>query len=438
MWFILFGLILSVSNVLSEFRFDNYALYKIIPKDVEQVNYLKTIQNSDAGYDFWNDPASPAGYVNVLTSPENRNEFENVLKSKNIDFEINTENIQEAIDQEVIQTYTRSNVKSMRWDGYYNLSSINAWIDDLAAEYPKIVTVITGGTSYEGRSIKGLRISHGQGRRVIFLEGGIHSREWISPATVNYITNELLTSDNEETKFAAHNFDWYIFPVTNPDGYVWSFENFRMWRKNRRPVGEHFGIDLNRNWDNNWMVEGASSNPARDDYAGPEPFSEPETKSLSEFIASIGDRIDMYLSFHSYSQMLLLPFGNTTAPLANYHDAREIGIRAMGALSVKYGTQYRTGNIAETIYLATGGSVDWVKEELKVPLVYCYELRDNGTYGFVLPPAQILPNNLEVMDSILELIFQARRFGYLQSSGYSVNASLVLIVAALLAKFLQD
>lgn len=26
-----------------------------------------------------------------------------------------------------------------------------------------------------------------------------------------------------------------------------------MWRKNRRPVGNNFGIDLNRNWNNNWL-----------------------------------------------------------------------------------------------------------------------------------------------------------------------------------------
>lgn len=113
----------------------------------------------------------------------------------------------------------------MIWDAYYNLASINAWIDDLAKHFPNIVTVIDGGTSYENRTIKGLKISHGEGRRAIFLEGGIHSREWISPATVTYITNELLTQDDEEIKAAAQGFDWYIFPVTNPDGYVWSFEN---------------------------------------------------------------------------------------------------------------------------------------------------------------------------------------------------------------------
>lgn len=70
-----------------------------------------------------------------------------------------------------------------------------------------------------------------------------------------------------------------------------------------------------------FLVVGASANPATDNYAGIGPFSEPETRHLSTFIRSIGDKIDIYLSFHSYGQLLLLPFGNTTDPVANYEEA---------------------------------------------------------------------------------------------------------------------
>lgn len=110
----------------------------------------------------------------------------------------------------------------MYWDGYYTLEAINAWINALGKAYPDIVTVLSAGRTYENREIIGLKISHGPGRKAIFLEGGIHSREWISPATVNFIANELLISDYAETKQAAHDFDWYIFPVTNPDGYFYT------------------------------------------------------------------------------------------------------------------------------------------------------------------------------------------------------------------------
>lgn len=113
----------------------------------------------------------------------------------------------------------------MSWDAYYPLNDIETWMSDMAQEYPKIVTEIVGGTTYEGRQIKGLKISSGGDKKAIIIEAGIHSREWITMTTACYITNELLTSEDNETKILATEFDWYIFPVTNPDGYVWSHES---------------------------------------------------------------------------------------------------------------------------------------------------------------------------------------------------------------------
>lgn len=111
----------------------------------------------------------------------------------------------------------------MQWDQYYDLEQIYSWLDDLIEAHPE-VTEIIGATSYEDRQIKGVKISHGNGKKAIFVEGGIHSREFISPATVNYILNELLNSNNEDIQEIARAFDWYIFPVTNPDGYIHAVE----------------------------------------------------------------------------------------------------------------------------------------------------------------------------------------------------------------------
>lgn len=64
--------------------------------------------------------------------------------------------------------------------------------------------------------------------------------------------------------------------------------------------------------------------------------------------------------------------------------------------------------------LASGGSVDWVKSTLKLPLVYTYELRDKEEdyYGFLLPADQIIPNGQEVLDSLVALFQEAKKFGY--------------------------
>ncbi|XP_073950184.1 zinc carboxypeptidase-like [Choristoneura fumiferana] len=415
-----------------KFNFTNYALYRIIPKNIEELTTLHSmIHTNNKDLDFFDEPVNVDGLVSVVTSPGYRKTFDEILKANKIYAEVTIENIQAVIDKERIGKYAHRNVRSMTWDAYYTFEDIYSWLDDVAAGNSDVVSLIYGGMSYEGREIKGVKISHGSGRRSIFIEGGIHAREWISYATVNYIINELVYSEDPETQAAARDFDWYIFPCTNPDGYVWTHTDFRLWRKNRKPVGTEFGIDLNRNWNSNWLLKSSSTDPSSNTYAGIGPFSEIEARTLASYIESVADTMEMYLSFHSSGQLLMVPYGNTTDPLDNYYDTIKIGRQAMGSLAVRHGTPYITGNIAEAIYEATGTSVDWVKEKLRIPLTYCYELRDRGQYGHLLPADQILPNSEEVMDSVLALIREGRALGYFNSSA-SIKVSISLLLGIVL------
>lgn len=119
---------------------------------------------------------------------------------------------------------------SFDWVEYHNLSAIHAWLDELSTMYPGIVTTAVIGTSIEGRQIKGVVIDFKSGERganplTAMIEGGIHAREWISPATVTWIIKEFLTSDDPDVRFLAETFVWHIFPVTNPDGYEYTFRS---------------------------------------------------------------------------------------------------------------------------------------------------------------------------------------------------------------------
>lgn len=124
------------------------------------------------------------------------------------------------IDSQIIGDY--KNTREMTWTSYYSLDDIYSWLDDLAAANPEKVTVINGGSTFEGRQIKGVKIALNPGKRAIFIEGGIHAREWISPATVTGIINELLTSTDPKFQKIAGSFEWHLFPSTNPDGYVYT------------------------------------------------------------------------------------------------------------------------------------------------------------------------------------------------------------------------
>lgn len=154
-----------------------------------------------------------------------------------------------------------SSANDFEWRNYYHLETIYAWLDHLVEKYNTIIKPIQVGTSYEGVPIKGVKLSHKANNTAIFIEGGIHAREWISPATATFILDKLLTSEDKDVQDIAQNFDWIFFPVINPDGYKATFEKDRMWRKTRQPFGLCRGTDLNRNWNSHWNQSGSSSDP---------------------------------------------------------------------------------------------------------------------------------------------------------------------------------
>jgi murein tripeptide amidase MpaA len=63
-----------------------------------------------------------------------------------------------------------------------------------------------------------------QKRAAIFIDCGIHAREWISPAFCLYAIDRLLDPSESEM---TDKFDFYIVPVTNPDGYAYTWAGNR-------------------------------------------------------------------------------------------------------------------------------------------------------------------------------------------------------------------
>lgn len=124
---------------------------------------------------------------------------------------------------------------------------------------------------------------------------GIHAREWISPATVTYIISEFVENRDKHLP-VIDGIDFYIVPVVNPDGYEYTHYGQRLWRKNRSK-GNYFcpGTDLNRNWGYMWGGQGTSGDNCREIYRGTGPFSEPETRSVSNFVLNNKDNMKVPL-----------------------------------------------------------------------------------------------------------------------------------------------
>jgi len=320
-------------------------------------------------------------------------------------------NVQDLIDQETPQI---SPTAGFGWESYYSFEEIYDWLDELLEQYPTILTSHLVGYSYENREIRAVKLSHKEGNQAIVIEATIHAREWISSATATWVLNELLTSTDPDVIDIATNFDWYFIPLLNVDGFVYTKTTNRLWRRTRYPHYHLcYGVDLNRNFDFEWMRVGASDNPCSETHAGPRAFSDPESRALRDFYEARKADISVYLALHSYGQYILSPFGYTLDRADNYDQLMQIGNAAASAIRQRYGTEYTVGSTAEVLYFNSGSSRDWLKGVHNINVSYTIELRDTGNYGFVLPPDQILPTALELFDGIKAIVQECRSIGFL-------------------------
>uniref|UniRef100_A0A336K8H3 Zinc carboxypeptidase A 1 n=1 Tax=Culicoides sonorensis TaxID=179676 RepID=A0A336K8H3_CULSO len=371
-------------------RYDNYKVIRIDISTTEQLNLLKDIEDFDTAYNFWESPEGVGTSTDIVIPPYKFEEIESFLNKFNFKYETTIENLQAIIDNEKIGNAD----DGLDWEAYYPLEAIYEWLGKVAQENSKYVTPFEIGKSYEGRPILGVKISYKEGNPGIFIESNIHAREWITSATVTWIINEFLNSEDPAVRDLAENIDWYIIPVLNVDGFEYSHTTDRQWRKTRIPVSSLcFGTDANRNFDYLWFTGGSSNNPCSNTYAGPNAFSEPETKALASFYDKIHQNITAYFSFHNYGQYLLYPYGSPAADRVSNEDEHQyVGQAAIAKLEERYGTKYTTGDALNVLYAASGISIDWAKGVYDVPFSFTYEFRDKGKLGFLLPADQIIPN----------------------------------------------
>jgi len=182
-------------------------------------------------------------------------------------------------------------------------------------------------------------------------------------------------------------------PVFNVDGYFYTMANpnNRLWRKNRKPSSSKcVGTDLNRNFAKGWGGQGASTNACSDTYRGSAAFSEPESKKVSDYLALKATGFwKGYIDFHSYGQLWMFPWGYTSTAPPDATAQGTLCTAGANALFAVHGTTFTTGQTYTTIYPASGVTNDWTYGNLGIVYSFDIELRDTGTYGFLLPATQI-------------------------------------------------
>merc|ERR1712038_2241680 len=398
------GLCLHDSVIENVSDFSDFQVFRALPKTREEADFLHSLRLTATHYDFWTE-VQVGGVVDIMVPQEKKQELLADLEDRDIQHSLHINNVQELIEKEKIpaaperwQMTRMAPRHSMTWTEYHSLEDMYTYLDFIEAEFD-FVTTEEIGQSGEGRPMRVAKICRGEcgSKPAVWIDGGIHAREWVSPAATTWVLKELVEND------AAHpdlleNLDWYILPCVNPDGYLYTQTNNRLWRKTRTPNGNSgcYGTDANRNWGYHWGTGGSSSDPCSDTYMGPEAFSEIETKNVRDWLTLNKETVKFYNNVHSYSQLVLLPWGYGYDEPDNVDDLYALAEVSNDALYGTHQKTYEIGCIPCLLYVASGGSLDWTLGELGIPYSYAMELRDTGLYGFLLPPAQIIPTGEEV------------------------------------------
>uniref|UniRef100_A0A1I8EX10 Peptidase_M14 domain-containing protein n=1 Tax=Wuchereria bancrofti TaxID=6293 RepID=A0A1I8EX10_WUCBA len=357
---------------------------------LNNANVINFLEPKRILVDIWAKPNMYRNHADVLVAPEYLDSFLALLRMRGVsDIQIVANDIQKEIDRERRDLAYAMKYRSRRSVGDNSLANFNLiayhrydeivdYLRKLSRLHPNLAEIFNVTKTYEGRDLIGIKIgSRSSFKPAIFIDAGIHAREWIAPAVALYIITKLVTEYGKDSNLThmTDKFDWYIVPVANPDGYEYSMTTDRLWRKTRsRNVTVNkwcVGADANRNWGYRWGEAGASRSPCSNIYPGSTAFSE------------------VYVSLHSYGQLFLAPWGYTNDRPNNYYDQKQAASLAVEAI------RKRTDP-------ASGTSIDYMQDK-GVPYIYGIELRPedaDNNFGFTIPARFIEPTGQLVTSAL--------------------------------------
>ena len=230
----------AVPKVDRKVSYNGYKAYRVSTGSLAQIVKDKIAAFSTVQFNF-----GTSEHLDVAIAPGDVAAFEalnfnTTIMSEDLGAEIATEGQFGVYEKSVIDNAKA--VPSLTWfNSYHAYADHITFFNDLAASFPQNSEIFSIGTSAQGRNIFGIHLwgsgGGGKGSKpAIYFHGTVHAREWITAKVVEYITYQLLTqySTDSAVKSILDKFDFYILPVVNPDGFVYSQTNDRMWRKNRQ------------------------------------------------------------------------------------------------------------------------------------------------------------------------------------------------------------
>uniref|UniRef100_A0A1B0C9X1 Putative carboxypeptidase a1 n=1 Tax=Lutzomyia longipalpis TaxID=7200 RepID=A0A1B0C9X1_LUTLO len=437
--------------------YSNYQLWRLRPSNAWQVRFLSTLRSSvDCEKCQWWKGPSLRGPTDLAIPPESLAFIEETLQSQGIVYEAVISDLQKAITYSNPKMTRREHYEIEMEQGhpvtfyrYHRFDDIVKFLEFLQRKYPDHVELSHFGRSFEGLPLIMVKIfsqangtmelRYGRGPRkrpterkflkpVVMIEAGSHGREWIAPAVAMWILNTLAMGigRNDSQSEIYRSVDWLIVPVLNPDGYEYTHTHDRLWRKTRsraRPKKMGFlnslpfwtwfqgdsteeelnctGVDLNRNWSYEWTPKGITSKPCGDLYSGSKALSEPESAALHQFAMKHKKRITVFISLHSYGQMISVP-KELHGRNDDLIDMAHVAAQALNGHSSL--NRYLVDDANEMLFPRPGAVDSFMLNTIGVPYSYTLELRDTGTHGFLLPPSYIEATARDAFDIIKAIV----------------------------------
>lgn len=295
---------------------------------------------------------------------------------------------------------------------YHNYAELTDALNILAKDNPDIVRLNSIAKTPEGRDMWALRLtsdfSTAPSKPAAIFMGGHHAREHLSVEMplmlAQYLVNQY-RAGNEKIVRLINSRDIHIIPVVNPDGMEYDIKDnaYKMWRKNRsRNTNGTFGVDLNRNYGYQWGTGGSSNEPSSDTYMGPAPFSEVESTAIKNYIEA-NTNITILLSVHSFSKLILYPWGHKYNPIETGNDLK---VHTVMAKKMAEWNGYKPQQSSE-LYIASGDTTDWSYGAHKI-ISFTFELDPANTGlgggGFYPGPNVIKPTFDKNIEPFLYLI----------------------------------
>jgi carboxypeptidase T len=274
---------------------------------------------------------------------------------------------------------------------FHNYSRLLADLQSLQELHSDAFKVVSIGKSVEGKDLLAIHINtntnelaSGQSTKpgAIFM-GGHHAREHLSVEIPFKLAKYLM--DNRRSPVISKlldSRDIWIIPMVNPDGAEFDIATgkYAYWRKNRRDNQDGtFGVDLNRNYGFHWGTGGSSKVTGSQTYRGPSEFSEPETQAIRDFVRS-HTNTKVLLTFHTFSELILYPWGHTHDDITNKQD---LAVFKKMAQTMSKWNHYKP-EASSDLYTTSGDTVDWAYGELGI-FAFTFEMSPSkwaGSKGF--------------------------------------------------------